>query len=97
LFPIGGLVVDRVEHDYQIRKAHVDASHYQLLRESRRPELAHDFLNYLLPAGVAAAIVREMRTATANEAARRLLPANDRENPTPYPTETVLAQGEWFE
>jgi hypothetical protein len=45
---------------------------------------------------VAAAIVREMRTATANEAARRLLPANDRENPTPYLTETILAQGEWF-
>jgi spermidine/putrescine transport system substrate-binding protein len=68
-----------------------------ILRESRRPELAHEFLNYLLRADVAAAIAREMRTATANEAARQLLPENDRENPTLYPMEATLARGEWFE
>jgi len=67
-----------------------------ILRESRRPELAHEFLNYLLRANVAAAIAREMRTATANEAARQLLPEKDRENPTLYPAEATLARGEWF-
>jgi len=45
---------------------------------------------------VAAAIAREMRTATANEAARQLLPEKDRENPTLYPAEATLARGEWF-
>jgi spermidine/putrescine transport system substrate-binding protein len=45
---------------------------------------------------VAAAIAREMRTATANEAARQLLPEKDRENSTLYPTEATLARGEWF-
>ena len=37
-----------------------------LLRESGRAELAHAFINYLLRAPVAAAIVETSRTATAN-------------------------------
>jgi spermidine/putrescine transport system substrate-binding protein len=67
-----------------------------ILRESTRKELAHDFLNYLLRPEVAARIATEMRTATANGAARRLLPANDRENPVLYPSAQILARGEWF-
>jgi spermidine/putrescine transport system substrate-binding protein len=67
-----------------------------ILRESSRQELAHEFLKYLLRPDVAAVIAQEMRTATANEAARQLLPAKDRENTTLYPTETTLARGEWF-
>ena len=68
-----------------------------ILRESRRTELAHRFINYLLEPDVAAAIVRATQTATANAAARKLLPVELRENPVLYPSAEVLARGEWFE
>jgi spermidine/putrescine-binding protein len=67
-----------------------------ILRESKRRVLAHEFLNYLLRADVAAAIALEARTATANGAARQLLPAKDRDNTTLYPTAEILSRGEWF-
>lgn len=67
-----------------------------ILRESRRTELAHGFINYLLRPAVAAAIVRATQTATANAAARNLLPEELRENPVLYPPPEVLARGEWF-
>lgn len=67
-----------------------------ILRESSSKELAHEFLNYLLRPEVAAAIATEMRTATANGAARSLLPAKDRDNATLYPSTQILAGGEWF-
>jgi spermidine/putrescine transport system substrate-binding protein len=68
-----------------------------ILRESRRTELAHQFLNYLLRPSVAAAVVKATQTATANGAAQRLLPAAVRENPVLYPPSEGLARGEWFE
>ncbi len=64
-----------------------------ILRESRRGDLAHEFINYLLRPAVAAAIASATRTATANSAARALL----RADPTLYPPPEVLARGEWFE
>ena len=67
-----------------------------ILRESRRPELAHKFLDYLLRPEVAAAIVGYSKTATANAGARALLPAEVRHNPTLYPPAEVLARAEWF-
>ena len=67
-----------------------------ILRESSRTELAHAFLDYLLRPRVAANIVVESRTATANAAARALLPAAVRDNPTLYPSREVLVRGEWF-
>lgn len=67
-----------------------------VLRESSNKQIAHQFLNYLLRPHVAAAIATEMRTATANGAARRLLPVEDRENPTLYPPASTVASGEWF-
>ncbi len=67
-----------------------------ILRESRRPELAHDFINYLLRPAVAAGIVKASKTATPNLAARRLLPPEIRENPVLYPDSATLARGEWF-
>jgi spermidine/putrescine-binding protein len=67
-----------------------------ILEESKRKDLAHQFLNYLLRPEVAAAIAFEMRTATANAAARRKLPARDRDNTTLYPTAAILSGGEWF-
>ena len=67
-----------------------------VLRESKRQELAHEFLNYLLEPRVAAAIATEMHSATANRAAYALLPASQRNNAVLYPSREVLARGEWF-
>ncbi len=68
-----------------------------ILRESRRVELAHQFIDYLLRPEVAAAIMKATQTATANAAALRLLPPEVRENPVLYPPPETLARGEWFE
>jgi spermidine/putrescine transport system substrate-binding protein len=68
-----------------------------ILRESRRQELAHAFIEYLLRPKVAAAIAVSVRTASANGAARELLPQKERENPVLYPSRQTLARGQWFE
>ena len=68
-----------------------------ILRESHRSDLAHQFVNYLLRPAVAAAIVQATRTATANGAAQKLLPAAVRENAVLYPPPEILRRGEWFE
>ncbi|MCU1232894.1 MAG: extracellular solute-binding protein family 1 [Candidatus Solibacter sp.] len=66
-----------------------------ILRESRRVELAHKFLNYLLRPAVSAQIVQATRTATANGAALSLLPEETRNNPSLYPGPETFARGEW--
>lgn len=66
-----------------------------ILRESARAALAHEFLNYLLRPEVAAAIAREAETATANGAARLLLPAAVRASETLYPGAAIRARGTW--
>lgn len=68
-----------------------------ILRESRRAEAAHRFIDYLLRPAVAARIVQAVQTATANGAAHRLLPPALRDNPVLYPAPEVLARGEWIE
>jgi spermidine/putrescine transport system substrate-binding protein len=73
------------------------ADNAAILRESKHKELAYEFINYLLDAKVAADIASEMRTATANAAARALLPPEQRENRVLYPPPETLARGEWFE
>lgn len=72
------------------------ADNASILRESKHKELAYDFLNYLLAPKVAADIAMEMRTATANRAARALLPIAQRDNKVLYPPREILARGEWF-
>ena len=72
------------------------ADNCAILRESKHQDLAHEFLNYLLRPQVAAAIATEMRTATANAAARALLPPVQRNNPVLYPPAEILHRGEWF-
>ena len=67
-----------------------------ILRESRRPELAHKFIDYLLRPAVAAEIVEFSKTATANAEARRRLPEHVRNNPVLYPPAEILARAEWF-
>jgi spermidine/putrescine transport system substrate-binding protein len=66
-----------------------------ILRESRRQDLAHRFLNFLLRPKVSAQIVQATRTATANGAALGLLPEDTRGNPALYPGPEVFARGEW--
>jgi spermidine/putrescine transport system substrate-binding protein len=68
-----------------------------ILKESRRPELAHRFLDYLLRAEVAAGVVDATKTATANGAAHARLTPALRDDPVLYPAPGVLARGEWFE
>jgi spermidine/putrescine transport system substrate-binding protein len=66
-----------------------------ILRESRRQELAHKFLDFLLRPSVSAQIVQATRTATANGAALGLLPEDTRNNPALYPGPEIFARGEW--
>jgi spermidine/putrescine transport system substrate-binding protein len=68
-----------------------------ILRESRRVEMAHRWIDYLLRPRVAAAIVTATHTASANGAAQALLPADIRKNPVLYPPPNVLKRGEWFQ
>jgi spermidine/putrescine transport system substrate-binding protein len=66
-----------------------------ILRESKRVELAHRFIDFLLRPDIAAANALAARTTTTNAGARKLLPADFRDNPTLYPGADVGARGEW--
>lgn len=66
-----------------------------VLRESKRPDLAHRFLDFLLRPEIAAANALAARTTTTNGGARTLFPPLFRDNPTLYPAADVLARGEW--
>jgi spermidine/putrescine transport system substrate-binding protein len=66
-----------------------------ILRESKRQELAHEFINFLLRPDVAAANALAARTTTTNAGARKMLPPAFRDNPTLYPSADVVARGEW--
>jgi spermidine/putrescine transport system substrate-binding protein len=79
-----------VRFDYPAEGFGLYADSAVILRESRRYELAHQFIDYLLRPDVARAIVKVSRTASANAAAREA-------NPILYPPPEVLARGEWFE
>jgi spermidine/putrescine transport system substrate-binding protein len=72
------------------------ADNIAILRESRRVEAAHQWIDYLLRPRVAAAIVHATRTATCNGAAYALLPASLRNDAVLYPSAEVLNRGEWF-
>ncbi len=68
-----------------------------VLRESGRAELAHDFINYLLRAPVAAAIVRDIphrdrEWGRAGAAAGRICAATT----TLFPAADTLARGQWI-
>lgn len=67
-----------------------------ILKESRRADLAHRFIDYLLRPAVSAAIVVQSRTATANEGAWRQLPREVASLQTLYPDASTLSRGEWF-
>jgi spermidine/putrescine-binding protein len=73
------------------------ADNIVILRESRRGELAHRFIDYLLRPEVASEIARVKLESTTNAAARALLPQPIRESPILYPGEDTLSRGEWFQ
>ena len=66
-----------------------------ILRESKRNELAHQFIDFLLRPDIAAANALAARTTTTNAAARNLFPPDFRDNKTLYPAPDVIARGEW--
>jgi spermidine/putrescine transport system substrate-binding protein len=66
-----------------------------ILRESKRQDLAHQFINFLLRPDIAAANALAARTTTTNAGARKILPPVFRDNPTLYPSADVVARGEW--
>jgi spermidine/putrescine transport system substrate-binding protein len=62
-----------------------------VLKESKRYELAHQFLDFLLRPDVAAANARVAETATANGPARAMLPLD----PVLYPSDNTYRRGVW--
>ncbi len=66
-----------------------------ILKESRRVDLAHRFLDYLLRPNVAGRITQATETATCNGAAEALLPDQFRLNPVLYPAAETFARAEW--
>ena len=66
-----------------------------ILRESKRQEIAHQFINFLLRPDIAAANALAARTTTTNAGARKILPPAFRDNPVLYPSAEIIARGEW--
>ncbi len=62
-----------------------------ILRESKRYDLAHEFLEFLLRPDVAAANARVAETATANGPAQSMLPRD----PVLYPQDAIYRRGIW--
>jgi spermidine/putrescine-binding protein len=58
--------------------------------QSPNPELAHQFLNFMLRAEIAAQEAKHTLYATPNAAALELLPERFRGNPTIFPPESSL-------
>jgi spermidine/putrescine transport system substrate-binding protein len=66
-----------------------------ILNESKRVELAHEFLNFILRPDVSAEIAQTIRTATPNEKAFGLLPEATQKSKTLYPDAQTLERAEW--
>ncbi len=59
------------------------------------PDLAHEFINYLLDAKAGAEISTTIQYPTPNAAAKALMPASYRDNPVVFPPADVLARSEY--
>ena len=68
-----------------------------ILAESRRRELAHEFLNFLLQPEIAAANASVGETATTNAGGRALLPPAVRESVMLYGTPEIFKRAVWPE
>lgn len=87
----------RLSFAYPLEGYPIYADNIAILRESRRGELAHKFIDYLMRPEVAAEIARVKLESTANAAARARLPQPMRESPILYPADDTLSRGEWFQ
>ena len=68
---------------------------WAIAADSSHPELAHDFLNFMLRPEVAAREARYTRYATGNHSARELLDEEICNDPATYPPADVLAKLEY--
>lgn len=68
---------------------------FAIPKDAPHRENAYKFLNFLLRAEIAKAIVMESDYSSTNFAAQKLLPAEIRDNPIVYPSREILRHGEF--
>jgi spermidine/putrescine transport system substrate-binding protein len=68
-----------------------------VLRGAKEPEAAHAFINFLLTPEIAAQVSANAFTSPTVPEARRYLPLRLREDPLLFPSQEVLARGQWME
>lgn len=66
-----------------------------ILRESKRTELAHEFLNFLLRPDISLQIARKIRTATPNAKSAELMSPDERASAVLYPSTATMARADW--
>jgi spermidine/putrescine transport system substrate-binding protein len=92
---IRGAAPGKLEFVYPREGFPVYCDNAAILRESRHLEAAHEFIDFILRPQVNARIAVAAETATANAAARDLLPADVRQSPTLYPNAEVMKRAIW--
>ncbi|MBL8213530.1 MAG: spermidine/putrescine ABC transporter substrate-binding protein [Bryobacterales bacterium] len=88
---------DRLRFVYPKEGFPIYADNLVILRESKRQELAHAFINYIMRPAVAAKISETKLEATCNAAARAVSREDIRNHPILYPEEATMARAQWFE
>lgn len=68
---------------------------FAILKDSPHKENAYRFLNFVMRPEIAKQISMNINYATANLAAKKLLPAEIQNNPTLYPSNDVLRHGQF--
>ena len=68
---------------------------FTILKNAPHRENAYKFINFLMRPEIAKAVSMNINYSTANLAARKLMPAEIRNNPTLYPSMEVLRRGEF--
>ncbi len=68
---------------------------FAILKNAPHKKEAYEFINYMLRADIAKVVAIETRYSTANAAAQKLLPPDIRNNPTVYPSQSVVNRGEF--
>jgi spermidine/putrescine transport system substrate-binding protein len=68
---------------------------FAILKNAPHLENSYKFLNFLMRPEIAKTISLQINYSTANLAARKLMPAEIRNNPSLYPTHDVLQHGEF--
>ncbi len=63
---------------------------------SAQKRLAHEFINFIMRPEINARLASYIHYATANEAAKKLVPKEQLENPNIYPSKAMQEKLEWF-